>query len=58
MILKENKYLHGLKIKKIDICLLQETHSVEENRELWEREWDKYCFFSGKSTNSEGWAYY
>ena len=34
--------------------LLQETHSVEENRELWEREWGKYCFFSGKSTNSEG----
>ena len=21
---------------------------------MWEREWGKYCFFSGKSTNSEG----
>ena len=52
--IKREQIFAWLKDKKFDICLLQETHSVEENRELWEREWGKYCFFSGKSTNSEG----
>ena len=52
MLLKENKYLHGLKIKKM-IFLLQKTQSKEENCEMWDWEWGKYCFFSGKSTNSE-----
>ena len=52
--IKREQIFAWFKDKKFDICLLQETHSVEENRELWEREWGKYCFFSGKSTNSEG----
>ena len=47
---KREQIFAWLKDKENDICLLHETHSVEENRELWEWKWGKYCFFSGKIT--------
>ena len=51
---KENTFFVWLKDKKIDICLLQETHSGEGIYDAWKQEWGKHCFFTGKSTNSEG----
>ena len=50
--IKREQIFAWIKDKKM-IFLLQKTHSEEENREKWDWEFSKYCFFSGKSTNSE-----
>ena len=50
--IKREQIFAWIKDKKM-IFLLQKTHSEEGNREMWDWKWGKYCFFSGKSTNSE-----
>ena len=51
---KREQIFTWLKDKKFDICLLQETHSEESRCDTWKQIWGKHCYFSGKSTNSEG----
>ena len=43
-----------LRLKKIHICCLQDTHFVNADRDTLRREWGNDCFFSCKSSNSRG----
>ncbi len=43
-----------MKKKKFDICLLQETHSIETSNRVWEMEWGYRAFFSNHTNRSRG----
>lgn len=53
---KRRDIFDWLKKKNYDICLLQETHSVNDTIKIWESEWDYKCFFSCFTSNSRGTA--
>ena len=37
-----------------DVYMLQETHSAEQDIELWQKEWSGKSFYSHGATNSRG----
>ena len=51
---KGNKIFHYLKVKKINIAMLQETHSKTEDETMWTKEWGGEIVFSHGSSSSRG----
>ena len=51
---KRIQMFNWLKEQPYDFYLLQETHLISNNHEIWEKEWGGKSFFSGTKTNSEG----
>lgn len=51
---KRKEIFQLLKLKKIHICCLQDTHFVNTDKCALRREWGNDCFFSCKSSNSRG----
>ena len=43
-----------LRDRKVDIALLQETHSTPKKEKIWRNEWGGSIFFSHGETNSKG----
>ena len=51
---KRTQMFSWLKTQPYDIYLLQETHLMAKQYEIWEDEWGGKAFFSGSKSNSEG----
>ena len=51
---KRKQVFQWLKNQNNTFYYLQETHSSSNSKQYWETEWGHTCFFSGKSSNSEG----
>ena len=51
---KRGEVFQFLKLKKFNICCLQDTHFVNMDKEKLRKEWGNECFFSCKSSNSRG----
>lgn len=45
---------HLLELKKLDVVLIQETQSDEDNEGAWRKEWSRQLFLSHKLSNSAG----
>ena len=43
---KRNRIFQNFKTKKYDIILLQETHSTQQDKNQWKKEWEGPAFFS------------
>ena len=43
---KRNKIFNFLKASKIDITLMQETHSIKNTKKQWQKEWDGMSFWN------------
>ena len=53
-VVKELLSINYLKIKRLDILFIQETHSTLDNDRDWKKEWSGDVFLSHKSFNSGG----
>ena len=51
---KRGEVFQFLKLKKFNICCLQDTHFVNMDKEKLRKEWGNDCFLSCKSSNSRG----
>lgn len=51
---KRNDIFNWLKEKKLDICVLVETHSTSVVQDRWRAEWDGPAWFSSYKSNSRG----
>ena len=45
---------HWLKATHYGITFLQETHSIEEDKTAWVKEWDGSIYFSNGTSQSRG----
>ena len=53
-VVKRNDIFNWLKEKKLDICVLLETHSTSAVQDRWRAEWDGPAWFSSYKSNSRG----
>ena len=51
---KRREVFEFLKLKRFNICCLQDTHFINLDKEKLRKEWGNDCFFSCKSSNSRG----
>ena len=51
---KRRDVLQFFKSKKINLCCLQDTHFVDNDKEKIRKEWGGNCYFSCKTSNSRG----
>jgi len=56
--LREEKKRHSifrfLRRKKVDVCLLQETHSTLREEDIWKNQWGGNIIFNHGASNSKG----
>ncbi len=51
---KRRQIFQYVKLKKIDICILQESHSTKNMEKIWKSEWGGKILFSHGVSNSRG----